>query len=181
MEKTHRLRWAEMRPSERRDAAVSFIGQVLKWAFVGAMCIFTLYPVIYTLLGSFKTNAELTLGGGILPEKWQIENYIYAFQKLEFGKYTLNSVVLALLTVLFTVTTASMAAYIIARREFPGKKLLTTSYLLSMFISVGSVALYVLQPFCPSWLMRYAALAYAAITEEVNSGLESSFRLYSIT
>ena len=82
MEKTHRLRWAEMRPSERRDAAVSFIGQVLKWAFVGAMCIFTLYPVIYTLLGSFKTNAELTLGGGILPEKWQIENYIYAFQKL---------------------------------------------------------------------------------------------------
>ena len=94
MEKTHRLRWAEMRPSERRDAAVSFIGQVLKWAFVGAMCIFTLYPVIYTLLGSFKTNAELTLGGGILPEKWQIENYIYAFQKLEFGKYTLNSVVL---------------------------------------------------------------------------------------
>ena len=109
MEKTHRLRWAEMRPSERRDAAVSFIGQVLKWAFVGAMCIFTLYPVIYTLLGSFKTNAELTLGGGILPEKWQIENYIYAFQKLEFGKYTLNSVVLALLTVLFTVTTASMA------------------------------------------------------------------------
>lgn len=130
MEKTHRLRWAEMRPSERRDAAVSFIGQVLKWAFVGAMCIFTLYPVIYTLLGSFKTNAELTLGGGILPEKWQIENYIYAFQKLEFGKYTLNSVVLALLTVLFTVTTASMAAYIIARREFPGKKLLTTSYLL---------------------------------------------------
>ena len=48
MEKTHRLRWAEMRPSERRDAAVSFIGQVLKWAFVGAMCIFT--PVSYTHL-----------------------------------------------------------------------------------------------------------------------------------
>lgn len=142
MEKTHRLRWAEMRPSERRDAAVSFIGQVLKWAFVGAMCIFTLYPVIYTLLGSFKTNAELTLGGGILPEKWQIENYIYAFQKLEFGKYTLNSVVLALLTVLFTVTTASMAAYIIARREFPGKKLLTTSYLLSMLSSLLPIKRY---------------------------------------
>lgn len=89
--------------------------------FCGRNVHFTLYPVIYTLLGSFKTNAELTLGGGILPEKWQIENYIYAFQKLEFGKYTLNSVVLALLTVLFTVTTASMAAYIIARREFPAK------------------------------------------------------------
>ena len=69
MEKTHRLRWAEMRPSERRDAAVSFIGQVLKWAFVGAMCIFTLYPVIYTLLGSFKTNAEAYAGRRYLAGK----------------------------------------------------------------------------------------------------------------
>ena len=39
----------------------------------------------------------------------------------------------------------------------------------------------VLQPVMPSCFMRYAALAQATITEEVNSGLESSFRLYSIT
>ncbi len=140
--KKHSRHWKDMRPSERRDAAVGLVGKILKWLFVGAMCIFTLYPVVYTLLGSFKTNAELTLGGGILPEKWQFENYVYAFQQLDFGLYTLNSVVLALLTVVFTVVTASMAAYVIARREFPGKKLLTTGYLLSMFISVGSVALY---------------------------------------
>lgn len=93
-------------------------------------------------VGLFQNKCRAYAGRRYLAGKWQIENYIYAFQKLEFGKYTLNSVVLALLTVLFTVTTASMAAYIIARREFPGKKLLTTSYLLSMFISVGSVALY---------------------------------------
>lgn len=106
------------------------------------MCIFTLYPVVYTLLGSFKTNAELTLGGSFLPEHWQFSNYVYAFQKLDFGKYFLNSVELALLTVVFTLITSSMAAYVIARREFVGKKIITTAYLLSMFISVGSVALY---------------------------------------
>ena len=51
------------------------IGQVLKWLFVGAMCLFTIYPVIYAVVGSFKTNAELTLGGGFFPEKWHYENY----------------------------------------------------------------------------------------------------------
>lgn len=142
MQKAHHLRWSDMRPSERRDAVVSWIGKILKWLFVGFMCICTLYPVIYTLLGSFKTNAELTLGGGVFPEKWQFENYIYAFSQLDFGKYTFNSVSLAILTVIFTLVTASMAAYVIARRNFPGKKILTTAYLLSMFISVGSVALY---------------------------------------
>lgn len=142
MKKSHRLHWSDMRPGERRDAVLAAIGHVLKWVFVGLMCVFTLYPVIYTLLGSFKTNAELTLGGGIFPERWQFENYVYAFRQLDFGKYTVNSVVLALLTVVFTLFTASMAAYVIARRDFPGKKLLTTAYLCSMFISVGSVALY---------------------------------------
>lgn len=136
------LRWDDMTSSERKDAVIGLIGQVFKWIFVVAMCVFTLYPVIYTLLGSFKTNAELTLGGGILPEKWQFDNYVYAFSKLDFGRYTANSVVLAILTVVFTLFTASMAAYIVARRDFPGKKVLTTAYLLSMFVSVGSVALY---------------------------------------
>ena len=121
---------------------IYLIGQILKWLFVGSMCIFTLYPVVYTLLGSFKTNAELTLGGNFLPENWQFNNYVYAFQKLDFGKYFLNSVVLALLTVVFTLITSSMAAYVISRRDFVGKKLISTAYLLSMFISVGSVALY---------------------------------------
>lgn len=139
---TKHMKWADMRGSERRDAVIRLIGQIFKWLFVGMMCLFTVYPVIYTLLGSFKTNAELTLGGGMLPDQWQFENYAYAFSKLEFDKYTINSVVLAILTVTFTVITASMAAYVIARREFPGKKILTGAYLASMFVSVGSVALY---------------------------------------
>lgn len=138
----HHLRWADMRPTEKRDAVIAGFGQVVKWLFVGSMCVFTLYPVVYTLLGSFKTNAELTLGGSIFPKEWQFSNYVYAFQQLDFGRYTFNSLMLALLTVVFTVATASMAAYVIARRDFPGKKILTTAYLLSMFISVGSVALY---------------------------------------
>ena len=118
------------------------IGQVLKWLFVGAMCLFTIYPVIYAVVVSFKTNAELTLGGGFFPEKWHYENYTYAFEQLDFGRYTANSVMLSLFTVLFSVVTASMAAYVMARRTFPGKKLMSALYLCSMFVSIGSVALY---------------------------------------
>lgn len=117
-------------------------GLVVKWLFMGTMCIFTLYPVIYAVIGSFKTNAELTLGGSFLPDEWQFQNYVYAFQKLDFGRYIANSVTLALLTVLFSVGTASMAAYVMARRTFPGKQVLNVCYLCSMFVSIGSVSLY---------------------------------------
>lgn len=127
------------------------IGQVLKWLFVGAMCLFTIYPVIYAVVGSFKTNAELTLGGGFFPEKWHYENYTYAFEQLDFGRYTANSVMLSLFTVLFSVVTASMAAYVMARRTFPGKKLMSALYLCSMFVSIGSVALYPLYKLLSVW------------------------------
>ena len=32
------------------------------YLFVGIMAIFTVYPILYTIVGSFKTNGELTRG-----------------------------------------------------------------------------------------------------------------------
>jgi len=115
---------------------------VIKWFLVGAVCLFTIYPVIYALIGSLKTNAELTLGGSFFPKEAQWQNYEYAFSQLNFGRYTLNSFTLAILTVILTLITSSMAGYAIGRRNFPGKGLLSSLYLFSMFVSVGSVALY---------------------------------------
>lgn len=130
-------------PKEYRMSKVwGIAGKVLKWLFLGIMCVFTVYPVVYAVLGSFKSNAELTLGGNLLPKEWHFENYAYAFSKLEFGRYTWNSVLLAVLTVILSVVTASMGGYVLGRREFPGKKVISGVYLSSMFVSVGSVALY---------------------------------------
>lgn len=130
-------------PKEYRMSKVwKHVGKVFKWLFLGSMCVFTVYPVVYAVLGSLKSNAELTLGGNLLPKEWHFENYAYAFSKLDFGKYTWNSVLLAILTVILSVVTASMGGYVLGRREFPGKKIISTVYLSSMFVSVGSVALY---------------------------------------
>ena len=52
---------------------------LVKWLFLAILVVFTLYPVVYTILGSFKTNMELTAGGHFLPEQWHFENYRTAF------------------------------------------------------------------------------------------------------
>jgi multiple sugar transport system permease protein/raffinose/stachyose/melibiose transport system permease protein len=114
----------------------------VKWAFLLIMVTVTLYPVLYALLGSFKTNQELTLGGGIFPEQWRVVNYIDAFTHGDFGKYTLNSVIVAFSVTLLALITSSLAGYVFARREFPGKKFVMGMYLAFMFISLGSVTLY---------------------------------------
>ena len=148
---------------KKRWTPVKVVAAAVKWVFLIAMCVFTLYPVFYAVIGSFKTNAELTLGNSLFPEAWHNENYLYAFEKLDFGLYTLNSVVLALLTVVLSVVTASMAGYVIGRREFIGKKLLSALYLGSMFISVGSVALYPLYKLLNSWGLTSNLMGLALI------------------
>ncbi len=117
-------------------------GQIVKWAFLIAVILFTVYPVAYALLGSLKTNYELTLGGHFFPEQWKFSNYADAFTKANFGQYTLNSVVISTIVTVLALVTASMAGYVFARRQFPGKKLIINLYMSFMFISLGSVTLY---------------------------------------
>lgn len=113
-----------------------------KWVFLGITVIFTLYPIIYTILGSLKTNAELTQGGSFFPSQWHFENYYKAFMEADFLQYTVNSIIVSLAVTLLAVSTCSLAGFIMARRDFPGKKLLSAMYLSMMFVSLGSITLY---------------------------------------
>lgn len=111
------------------------------WILLLSVIIFTVYPVLYALLGSVKTNFELTSGGSILPKKWMFSNYVYAFTKGNFATYTANSVFVAVFTMTLALITSSMAGYVFARHEFPGKKQIVAMYLAFMFVSLGSVTL----------------------------------------
>lgn len=126
----------------KRLSAAAWAALIGKWCFLTIMVIFTLYPVIYTILGSLKTNAELTQGGGFFPKVWHFENYYQAFIQADFTKYTWNSVVVSVSVMLFAVITCSLAGFILARRNFIGKKLLLGLYMSMMFVSLGSVTLY---------------------------------------
>ncbi len=111
----------------------------LSMAIVAA---FTLYPVIYVVLGAFKLNAELLAGGSnIFPEKWVFDNFIQAWNKANFAVYTLNSIFLASGVMLLSLLSSSMAGYVFARKKFKGKEFLYGLFVAFMFINVGSVTL----------------------------------------
>lgn len=114
---------------------------IIMYALLLIMFVFTVFPVLYALLGSVKTNAEVTLGGTILPKQWVFENYAVAWGKFNFFQYTFNSVFLGVFTTLGSLLLSSATGYCVARRDFPGKKLLLGALLSTMFISIGTVTL----------------------------------------
>ena len=102
----------------------------------------SLFPIIYIILASFKSNAEiLTSGANIIPEKFIFDNYVQAWNLADFKKFTWNSVYMAFFIVIGTIITTTTLAYVLDRGVFVGKKLIYGLMLSTMFISLGTSSL----------------------------------------
>ncbi|WP_049895169.1 carbohydrate ABC transporter permease [Paenibacillus antibioticophila] len=119
----------------------TILGNIILWIFLLAVAFITLIPVVITILGSFKTNAELTAGATFLPASWHFSNYAEAWAQANFSRYTLNSLIVSLAAVVGTLLVSSMAAYVVDRMDFAGKKLYIGLQSFTMFVAVGAVVL----------------------------------------
>ena len=119
-----------------------YIFLTIAYIFAIVMCLFTVYPIVYTILGSFKTNAELTQGGSFLPSAWHFENYSKAFMENDFLRYGMNSIIVGVGVLVLAVFTTSTAGDVFSRKSFIGKKLIFSLYGALVFIAMGSVTLY---------------------------------------
>jgi raffinose/stachyose/melibiose transport system permease protein len=78
----------------------------------------TLGPVLYAVLGGFRTNAQLAEAPAGLPDPWVVDNYVRVLTSSSFWTYALNSTAIAVITTVVTVVFGLMAAYPLARYQF---------------------------------------------------------------
>ena len=99
------------------------------WGVINVVVILAaLIPVVWIMSLSFKDPSTIA-DGNFFPSKWSTENYSGIFQTSEFTDALRNSIGIALITTVIAVTVACMAAYAIARLNFPGKVLILTAAL----------------------------------------------------
>lgn len=127
------------------------------------LLVLSIYPVLYALIGSLKTNAELTLGGSFFPQVPQWENYKKAFVDSNFFRYTINSIIVSIATMVIAVVSSSLTGYVLARYDFRGKKLMLSVYGAMMFVSIGSVALYPIKLFLQQFNLDNSLLALVLV------------------
>lgn len=119
------------------------LSAIAKTIFLLVVLIIAVFPLVYIILASFKTNAEiLTAGASILPKKFVVNNYVQAWQLANFRLYTWNSLYMTFFVVIGSIITTTTLAYALQRGRFIGKKVIYTLMMSTMFISLGSSALY---------------------------------------
>jgi multiple sugar transport system permease protein len=110
------------------------------WVVVDALVLtYALVPVLWILSLSLKPTSTVK-DGKLIPSHVTFANYRGIFRGNYFSSALVNSVGIAVITTVIAVVIGAMAAYAVARLEFPGKRLLIGAVLLvSMFPAISLV------------------------------------------
>jgi multiple sugar transport system permease protein len=114
--------------------------QRIGWGFANTIVVLiAAIPVLWLVSLSLKDPSTLT-DGSFYPHKWTFANYRGIFNQPLFTHALVNSIGIALISTFLGVVLGAMAAYAIARLDFPGKRLLVASALLiAMFPAISLV------------------------------------------
>ena len=130
---------------------LSIGAKITMYLFLALMVFITLVPLLYVASASFKPNMEILAGGvHLIPKEPTFDNYkqVWGMQSVSmasdatFLDYTVNSLWISGLTVVFVVFFTSMSAYCFQRGNFPGKNFLYWTFMTTMFIGAGTVTMF---------------------------------------
>jgi raffinose/stachyose/melibiose transport system permease protein len=125
-------------PSKRPPAlTASRLREIITSLLLLPICLVWVYPFLWMVSASLKTNSEIFKGPGLIPEMMQWENYTRAWEQARIGEYFLNTVVITTCSVAIVVAATSMIGYVLGRYGFPGKRIVLGLFVATVFIPQG--------------------------------------------
>lgn len=117
-------------------------GSFLFWAILLVVVVISFSPLLWLLITSLKTEAELfKFPITYIPKEVTLQNYIAVFTRNPFGRFLLNSIVTTFSSTCFIVVISSMAAYALSRLNMPFKRLIMGCILVFSMLPIISLVL----------------------------------------
>jgi ABC-type glycerol-3-phosphate transport system permease component len=113
-------------------------GTVVTVALLALLCLIWVYPFLWMVSASLKTQSEIFSSGlNLIPQHPQWANYHRAWVDAKFSRYMFNTIAITLGTVAITVITTSLAGYVLGRYSFIGKRVVFGVLAATIFIPAG--------------------------------------------
>jgi multiple sugar transport system permease protein len=117
------------------------LSRTLLYGFVTLVAIMFFVPFFWTITTSFKAPHEVVVfPPQVFPEHWQWENYLLVFEKVPYGLFYRNTILVTSLATLGTIVSTTLVAFGFARKRFPGRNILFFAVLSTMMLP-GEVTL----------------------------------------
>lgn len=113
---------------------MKYINKILIGIFLTVIIAFSIGPFIWVLISSFKGNADILSSTKGFENGLKLANYSNAFKIAPLAKFYVNSIIVAIGSTALNLVAISMAAYVIARHNFKGKKFFKIMFSLALLI-----------------------------------------------
>jgi N-acetylglucosamine transport system permease protein len=105
--------------------------------FLVVWAIMVVYPLLWVVMSGFKDDAEVIKEPlSLIPSTLHWDNFARAWTNGHIGSFFLNTVIVLIGGVFLTMLLGSMAAYVLARYEFPGNRLIYYMFLAGLTLPI---------------------------------------------
>lgn len=94
-------------------------------------------PLVFSVLGGFRSSQQLSADPVGLPNPWIWENYELLLRSGDFWRQVWNSTLIAVLTTIVVLPAASMAAFVLSRYEFRGREVVYGLFTIGLLFPVA--------------------------------------------
>ena len=113
------------------------------FAYLAALLVVgvTVVPLLFTVLGGFRTNAQINTTPAGWPDPWEMSNYTEVLSSSIFWSAMGNSAFIAVIATGLAVAVGAMAAFALSRYQFKGREGLYTLFTVGLLFPVTAAAL----------------------------------------
>jgi raffinose/stachyose/melibiose transport system permease protein len=126
------------RPSRRRVRRLD-PGRMAAYVFLILLMVFYSGPLLMLFMTAFKTLPEFTKDATSLPASFSLDNFFEAWNKANFPRYLLNTVLYTVVSTVVFVVSGTFLALAIARRFVRGAGPLLTLFVIALFLPAALI------------------------------------------
>ncbi|MEF2071107.1 carbohydrate ABC transporter permease [Consotaella aegiceratis] len=104
---------------------------------LAALCCVWIYPLVWMVCASLKSNAEIFANQGLIPQNPTFANYVNAWNQAHVGSYFFNTLFVTAGSVILVTISTAMMGYVLGRRAFPGRPILFGLLVFTLFVPQG--------------------------------------------
>lgn len=115
------------------------IGNVVLYALLGLVALYTVFPIYFLFVNSFKSQKEIVASPIALPGNWNLQYLKSAAQQINLLPSVANTLIITVVSVTLIVLISSLTAWMMVRNKTKGSNLLFLVFTAAMLIPFQSV------------------------------------------
>lgn len=107
---------------------------IFEYSIMGFVLVISIFPLVWVFMSSFKTNLEILQSAFSIPKTPSFIGYKIAMETAAIHMRFLTSLIVATSTTIIAITIYGMAAYVLGRINFKGRRILFALLISSLLV-----------------------------------------------